>query len=102
MNEDLDAIQRVLADDVESFRHLVERYQRPLLTLVRNLTPPDTDHEGVAQEGFLAAFRHLASSDPKGSAFSTWLFTIARNRCRNELARRQPVAGAELPDVVDP
>ncbi len=101
MNEDLDAIQRVLADDIEAFRRLVERYQRPLLTLVRNLTPPDTDHEGVAQDVFLAAFRCLASFDPKRSAFSTWLFTIARNRCLNELARRRPVAGGELPDVAD-
>ena len=59
MNDDLDAIRRVLAADVESFRRVVERYQRPLLTLVRNLTAPDTDHEGVAQEVFLAAFRSL-------------------------------------------
>ena len=102
MNDDLDAIRRVLADDVESFRRLVERYQRPLLTLVRNLTPPHTDHEGVAQEVFLAAFRCLASFDPQRAAFSTWLFTIARNRCRNELARRRPVTLAELPEVVDP
>jgi RNA polymerase sigma-70 factor (ECF subfamily) len=79
----------------------VERYQRPLLTLSRNLTPPDTDHEGIAQDVFLAAFRRLAWFDPKRAAFSTWLFTIARNRCRNELARRRPVVGAELPDVVD-
>ena len=100
MNDDLDAIRRVLADDVESFRSLVERYQRPILTLVRNLTPPGTDHEGVAQEVFLAVFRCLASFDPKRSAFSTWLFTIARNRCRNELARRRPVAGVELPESV--
>ena len=27
MNDDLDAIRRVLAADVESFRRLVERYQ---------------------------------------------------------------------------
>lgn len=101
MSDDLEAIQRVLADDVESFRRLVERYQRPLLSLVRNLTPPHTDHEGVAQDVFLAAFRALATFDPKRAAFSTWLFTIARNRCRNELARRRPIAGAELPDVVD-
>src|ERR1043166_4162560 len=101
MNDDLDAIRRVLADDIESFRSLVDRYQRPLWTLVRNLTPPDTDHEGVAQEVFLAVFRCLASFDPKRSAFSTWLFTIARNRCRNEYARRRRVTGAELPDVVD-
>src|SRR3954469_20520910 len=102
MNDDPDAIRRVLAGDVESFRRLVERYQRPLLTLVRNLTPPATDHEGVAQDVFLAAFRGLAGFDPERSAFSTWLFTIARNRCRNELARPRPVAGAALPDVVDP
>jgi RNA polymerase sigma-70 factor (ECF subfamily) len=101
MNDDLDAIRRVLADDVESFRRLVERYQRPLLKLVRNLTPPDIDHEGVAQEVFLAAFRALGSFDPKKSAFSTWLFTIARNRCWNELNRRRPVAGVELPEVFD-
>src|SRR5688572_33024820 len=99
MNDDLEAIQRVLADDVESFRRLVERYQRPLWTLVRNLTPPGTDHEGVAQEVFLAAFRRLASFDPKRAAFSTWLFTVARNRCRNDFARRRPVAAAELPDT---
>jgi RNA polymerase sigma-70 factor, ECF subfamily len=101
MTDDLETIQRVLAGDVESFRCLVERYQRPLLTMVRNLTPPTTDHEGVAQEVFLAAFRYLTSFDPVRSAFSTWLFTIARNRCRNELARRRPVVGTELPDVVD-
>jgi RNA polymerase sigma-70 factor (ECF subfamily) len=101
MNDDLEAIRRVLAGDVESFRYLVERYQRPLWTMVRNLAPPHTDHEGVAQEVFLASFRGLASFDPKRSAFSTWLFTIARNRCRNELARRRPVVGAELPEVVD-
>src|SRR5215217_6809684 len=101
ISDDLDAIQRVLADDVESFRRLVERYQRPLLTLVRNLTPPETDHEGVAQEVFLAVLRCLASFDPKRSAFSTWLFTIARNRCRNELARQRPVVSAQLPELVD-
>jgi hypothetical protein len=50
MNDDRDTIRRVLAADVESFRRLVERYQRPLLTLIRNLTPPDTDREGVAQD----------------------------------------------------
>jgi hypothetical protein len=48
MNDDLDAFRRVLAADVESFRRLVERYQRPLLTLIRNLMPHNTDHGGFA------------------------------------------------------
>jgi DNA-directed RNA polymerase specialized sigma24 family protein len=42
---------------------------------------------------FLAAFRSLAFIDPKRSALSNWLFTIARNRCRNELGRRWRVVG---------
>ena len=41
MNDDLDAIRRVLAANVESFRRLVERYQRVLLTLISNLRTPD-------------------------------------------------------------
>ena len=61
---------------------------RPLLTLIRNLTPPDSDHEGDAQEVFLAVFRSLASFDPKRSAFSTWLFTIAAIAAATEWASR--------------
>ena len=74
MNDDLDAIRRVLAADVESFRHLVEGYQRPLLALIRNLTPPDTDNEGVAQEVFLAAFHPWHRSTQSGSVFEPLRF----------------------------
>jgi len=101
MHDDLEAIERVLANDRESFRLLVDRYQQPLLALIRKLTRSDTDHEGVAQDVFLAAFRCLASFDPKRSTFSTWLFTITRNRCRNELSFRRPVSGVELPEPVN-
>jgi RNA polymerase sigma-70 factor (ECF subfamily) len=99
---DREAIRRILAGDVESFRFLVERYQRPLLCLIRNLTPRGADHESLGQDVFLAAYRNLTSFDPGRAAFSTWLFTIARNRCRNELSRRRPVVGTPLPERGDP
>jgi hypothetical protein len=82
----------VQADDVESFRRLVERYQRPLLTLVRNLTPLDTDHEGVAPGGVPDRVSLPGIVRPKAVSVLDRLFIIARNRCRNELARRRPVA----------
>ena len=101
MSDDLEAIRRVLAGDVESFRSLVERYQRPLWSLVRNLTPRDTDHESVAQEVFLAAFRRLAWFDPQRAAFSTWLFTIARNRRIDVIRKeRRPELDPEDPMLV--
>ena len=67
--------------------------------------------DDLAQEVFVAAFTHLDSFDPKRAKFSTWLLTIARNRCCNFLKRRSqttrelgdPVADAVSPamDVVD-
>jgi hypothetical protein len=48
MDDDPDAIRRVLAGDVESFRRLVERSQRPLLTLVRIPKNPATLRTEVA------------------------------------------------------
>src|SRR5262249_16336034 len=80
VNEDLEGIRRTLAGDTEAFRLLVVRYQRPLFGFIRNLVG-GTESEDVAQDVFLAAFANLASFDPARATFSTWLFTIARNRC---------------------
>lgn len=96
MNDDLAAIRRVLAGDVEHFAVLVRRYQASLCGFVRNLLPRSADWEDVAQDVFLTAYANLASFDSRRAAFRTWLFTIARNRCRNALKRRRP----ELPGVV--
>jgi RNA polymerase sigma-70 factor, ECF subfamily len=92
MHDDLRTIQRVLAGETEAFRLLVERYQRPLFAMIRNLLTNPADCEDIAQEAFLAAYVHLGSYDDAESRFSTWLFTIARNRCFNEAKRRKPVA----------
>ena len=80
-------IERVLAGDVETFRELVERHQRRVFLFVRNLVRHAPDAEDLVQEVFVAAFRKLDSFDAERSQFSTWLLTIARNRCLNHLKR---------------
>jgi RNA polymerase sigma-70 factor (ECF subfamily) len=99
MIEDVDVIQRVLGGDSESFRLLVVKYQGSLFCLIRNLVPDTHDAEDVAQETFLAAYGGLASYDPDRAAFSTWLFTIARNKCRNVRKRRRPIVVDDLPEA---
>jgi RNA polymerase sigma-70 factor, ECF subfamily len=91
MNDDLRTIQRVLKGRLEEYRLLVEKYQKPLLAMIRNLLSNPADCEDIAQEAFLAAYLHLRSYDPRETKFSTWLFTIARNRCFNEAKKRKPV-----------
>lgn len=102
MDEDQDVIWRVLNGDIESFRLLVQRYEQPLHRLIRNLVLDAHDGEDIAQEVFLTAFRRLASYDSAQGAFSTWLLTIARNKCLNAQKKRRPVLLHLLPDTPVP
>lgn len=55
----------------------------------------------MTQEAFLAAFANLSGYDPSRAAFSTWLFTIARNRCLNLLKKSRPIALSEPDSIGD-
>lgn len=96
MDGDRTLIERVLAGDVEAFRELVERHQRRVFGFVRNLVRHAPDAEDLVQEVFVAAFRKLDSFDAERSQFSTWLLTIARNRCLNHLQRSFVATTAEF------
>jgi RNA polymerase sigma-70 factor (ECF subfamily) len=99
--DDRAVIARVLAGDTDAFRVLVMRYQRPLFGFIGNLVRDRRECEDIAQEVFLAAYVHLGRFDPRRSAFSTWLYTIARNRCVNTCKRRRPSVRQVLPEPVD-
>lgn len=92
MSDDLRITQRVLEGEIEAFRLLVEKYQKSLFAMISNMLTNPADCEDVAQEAFFAAYLHLRSYDANESRFSTWLFTIARNRCFNEAKRRRPAS----------
>ncbi len=96
MTDEQTTIRAVLAGDPDQFRLLVQRYQRPVFCLLRNLLPDRQLCEDVAQETFLAAYKNLRTYDPARARFSTWLLTIARNRCINLLNSRR-FESADLP-----
>lgn len=85
MDGDETLIRRVQAGETACFQALIERHQRGVLRFVFNLVGDRQEAEDLAQDVFLAAFRHLARFDARRSRFSTWLFVIARNRCSNWL-----------------
>jgi len=85
MDVDAKLIRRVVAGETTCFRALIERHQRGVFRFVLNLVGDRQEAEDLAQEVFLAAFRHLSRFDARRSRFSTWLFVIARNRCSNWL-----------------
>jgi len=86
---DVNLVSRVLDGDNRSFEVLVQRYETRLRSFVTGLVgSPDVANE-TAQIAFVKAYRALPKFDPSKAAFSTWLFTIARNTALNELARQK-------------
>lgn len=98
MSDEQAIITRILDGETEAFRLLVQRYQGPVVSMVANLTGRWDGSEDVAQEVFLAAFRALRSFDPARSTLATWLFTIARNKALNALARRRTLSADAAPE----
>jgi RNA polymerase sigma-70 factor, ECF subfamily len=78
---------RVKRGDRAAFTVLVEKYKQPVLNFVFRSLRDETEAEDVAQNVFLQAYKSRARYE-RTAKFSTWLFTIARNLCLNEIRRR--------------
>ena len=78
---------RVKQGDREAFEALVEKYKQPVMNLVYRTLPDATEAEDLAQHVFLQVFKS-AHRYEVSAKFSTWIFTIARNLCLNEIRRR--------------
>ena len=101
MIQETQVIRQVVEGDIESFRLIVERYKRPIARMIRNIINNRESCEDIAQDVFFAAYRKLASFDPARGNFSTWLFTIARNKSINSLRKKRPLSMSELPQNSD-
>ena len=99
--DEQEVIQRVLGGDTESFRLVVERYAGAVTRMIRNVTDDRHTCEDLAQEVFLTAYAKLRTFDPARSQFSTWLFTIARNKAVNAAGRKKPRYMADPPEPAD-
>ena len=78
---------RVKRGDRAAFTELVEKYRQPLFNFVFRTLRDETETEDVAQNTFLQVYKSRARYE-RTAKFSTWLFTIARNLCLNEIRRR--------------
>jgi RNA polymerase sigma-70 factor (ECF subfamily) len=97
---DEELVSRSMGGDLDSFNQLVLRWERPIYALAYRVIGREEDARDVCQETFLRAFRALGGF--KGQAkFSSWLYRITLNLCRDWIRRerRQPLAQA--PEGVD-
>jgi RNA polymerase sigma-70 factor (ECF subfamily) len=93
MAADEELMAAVARGDETALAELMARWQRPLFQFLHRHTG-GRDVEDLQQETWLRAVRAAHRYDPE-RRFSTWLFQIAVNLCR-DWHRRRP------PDAVDP
>src|SRR4029077_9050810 len=85
---DEELVAKSISGDADSFNQLVLRWERPIYALAYRTIGREEDARDVCQETFLRAFRALPGF--RGQAkFSSWLYRIALNLCRDWLRRER-------------
>jgi RNA polymerase sigma-70 factor (ECF subfamily) len=91
MNELERTLLRRLRDrDERAFRELLEGYRDRVFNITYRMLGNRAEAEDVAQEVFITVFKTIDSFREE-SKFSTWLYRVAVNHCKNRikyLARR--------------
>ena len=85
---DEDLLLAVRGGNVESLGVLVARWEAPLFRFVSRLVDRPDDARDVCQETFLRILRK-SGAFRDGARFSTWMYQIALNLCRDQARRRK-------------
>ena len=85
---DEELVASCLGGDRSAFDLLVLRWDRKIQGAIYRLIGSEDDARDLCQEAFLKAYRGLGAF--KGEArFSSWLYQIALNLCRDRMRRRK-------------
>ena len=90
--DDAQLVARSLKQDHEAFGQLIDRHASSIVNLAYRMVGNRAEAEDLAQEAFLTAFKAL-STFRADSKFSTWLYRIAANKCKDWLRAKRPGQG---------
>jgi RNA polymerase sigma-70 factor (ECF subfamily) len=93
-------VQQAKNGDLSAFTTLLNRYERKIFRLARNITQNMEDAEDVVQDVFMKAFTHLDTFEGN-SKFYTWLVRIAVNESLMKLRKRKSDRQVSLDEPVD-
>jgi RNA polymerase sigma-70 factor (ECF subfamily) len=97
---DEELVVRSRGGDVDSFNQLIKRWERPIYALAYRTLGREEDARDVCQETFFRAYRALKGF--KGEAkFSSWLYRIALNLCRDWMRRQRRTPTVQMPEDAD-
>ncbi len=87
MDLDAELMLRVKRGDLAAFEELVQKYKHPVINIIYRMLHDLDEAEDLAQNVFVRVYQSAARYEVSAK-FSTWIFTIARHLCLNEIRRR--------------
>lgn len=81
-------IEKSIKGDVESFEQLIIKYNRYVYNIAFRMMGNEEDAKDMAQESLIKAFKSI-STFKENAQFSTWLYRITLNTCKDELRKRK-------------
>ena len=85
---DHDLVALAASGSEKAYRELLDRYQRPVFSLIYRMVRDRERAEDLAQETFVKVFNHIGSFNPKYK-FSSWIFKIASNLTIDAIRRKE-------------
>jgi RNA polymerase sigma-70 factor, ECF subfamily len=85
---DEELVEACLAGEESAFDVLVGRWEKKIRGAIYRFVGSEDDARDLCQEAFLKAYKSLGSFKQE-ARFSSWLYQIALNLCRDRLRRRR-------------
>jgi RNA polymerase sigma-70 factor, ECF subfamily len=89
-----------VSGDADSFNQLILRWERPIYALAYRVIGREEEARDIVQETFLRAFRGLRNFR-REAKFSSWIYRIALNLCRDWIRRERRTPVSPTPEGVD-
>ena len=95
---DLELVEALAGGDESALTGLMDRYEEPIFHFIYRHVPNDADARELAQEVFVRLFFNVGKFRPE-ARFSTWLYQIALNLCRDHVKSRRTRQAAQTDSI---
>ena len=95
---DLALVEALAAGDESALTGLMDRYEKPVFHFIYRHVFNDEDARELAQEVFVRLFFNAGKFKPDAK-FSTWLYQIALNLCRDHIKSRRTRQSARTDSI---
>lgn len=97
---DLSLMERLKSGDSSAFDTLLARHEKKIINFAYRFTGSSAEAPDIAQEVFLRVYRAAATYVP-AAKFTTWLYRIAANACRDYFRKKSRDASLGATSSID-